>query len=87
MSSIDHGKHVPGPFTQSSSKSEYNAACTAEKNLAHFRMLIHELFNTDLDIVTKEAHVVVWVVSLLYVSQRISRITNTQDTLQGECIL
>ena len=26
---IDHGSHVPGPVTQSSAESEYNAACTA----------------------------------------------------------
>ena len=77
MWSIDHGTHVPGPFTKSSSESKYNAACTAKNNLAHFRMLILELFNKDPDIVTKEALVIVWVVSLLYVSQIISRITDT----------
>ena len=26
---IDHGTHVPGPVAQSSTESEYNAACTA----------------------------------------------------------
>ena len=38
---IDHGTHVPGPFSQPSAESEYNAACTAEMAFAHFRMLIH----------------------------------------------
>ena len=26
---IDYGTHVPGPVSQSSAESEYNAACTA----------------------------------------------------------
>ena len=50
---IDHGKHVPGPVPQSSAESEYNAACTAGIDLAHFRMFIHELLNKDPDIVRK----------------------------------
>ena len=37
---IDHGTHVPGPVSLSSSESECNAACTAGMALAHFRMLI-----------------------------------------------
>ena len=37
---IYHGTHVPGPVSQSSVESEYNAACTAGIDLAHFRMLI-----------------------------------------------
>ena len=48
---IDHVTHVPGPVSQSSAESEYNAACTAGMALAHFRMLIHELLNKDPDIV------------------------------------
>ena len=48
---IDHGTHVPGPVSQSSAKSEYNAACTEGMALAHFRMSIHELLNKYLDIV------------------------------------
>ena len=47
---IDHGTHVPGPVSQSSAESEYNAACNAGMALAHFRMLIHELLNKDTDI-------------------------------------
>ena len=38
--SIDHGTHVPGPVAQSSAESEYNSACTAGMDLAHFRMLV-----------------------------------------------
>ena len=44
---IGHGTHVPVPVAQSSAESDYNAACTAEMALAHFRMLIHELLNKD----------------------------------------
>ena len=39
---IDHGTHVPVPVDKSSAESEYNAACTAGMDLAHFRMFIHE---------------------------------------------
>ena len=56
---IDHGTHVPGPVIQSSTESEYNAACTAGMALAHFRMLIHELLNKDPDIVPEEAPLIV----------------------------
>ena len=35
-------------------ESEYNKACTAGMALAHFRMLIHESLNKDLDIVPEE---------------------------------
>ena len=52
---IDHGTHVPGPVAQSSTESEYNAACTEVMALAHFRMLIHELLNEDPEMVPKEA--------------------------------
>ena len=41
----DHGTHVPGPVALSSAESDYNTACTAGMDLAHFRMLIHELLN------------------------------------------
>ena len=34
---IDHGTHVPGPVSQSSVDSEYNAACTAGMDLTHFQ--------------------------------------------------
>ena len=46
-------------MAQSSSESEYNAACTAGMSLSHFRMLIHELLNKDLDIVPQEAPLIV----------------------------
>ena len=57
--SIDHGKHVPGPVSQSSAESEYNAACTSVMALSHFRILIHELLNKDPDIVPEEAPLIV----------------------------
>ena len=56
---IDHGTHVTGPVAQSSAESEYNAACTEGMDLAHFRMLVHELLNEDTDIVTKEDPLIV----------------------------
>ena len=56
---IDHGAHVPGPVSQYSTKSEYNAACTVGMDLAHFRMLIHELLNQYPDMVPKEAPLIV----------------------------
>ena len=56
---IDHGTHVPVLVAQSSAESEYNAACTAGTALAHFIMLVHELFNEDPDIVPKEAPLIV----------------------------
>ena len=48
---IDHGTHVPGPVSQSSPESEYNAVCNSEMDLAHLRMLFHEFLNKDPDIV------------------------------------
>ena len=50
---IDHGTHIPGPVAQSSVEIQYNAACISGMYLAHFRMLINELFNKDTDIVPK----------------------------------
>ena len=52
---IDHGIHVTVPLAQPSEESEYNAACTSVMDLAHLRMLIHELLNKDPDIVSEEA--------------------------------
>ena len=56
---IDHGKHVPVPFSQSSAESEYNTSCNAVMALAHFRVLIHESLNKDPDIVPEEAHLII----------------------------
>ena len=56
---IGHIKHIPVPVSKSCAKSKYNAACTAGMDLAHFRMLIHEFFNKDPDIVPEEYHLIV----------------------------
>ena len=56
---IDHGTHVPGPVSQSSAESDYNAVCITGIYLAHFRMLIHELLNKDPDIVLEETPIIV----------------------------
>ena len=44
---IDHGTHVQGPVSQSSTESDYNTTCTTGMDLAHLRMLIHGLLNKD----------------------------------------
>ena len=56
---IDHVTHVTGPVPESSAESDSNLACTAGMALAHFRMLIHELLNKGLDIVTDAAPIII----------------------------
>ena len=56
---IDHGIRVPGPVSQSSAESEYNAACTIGMVLANFIILIHILLNKDPYIVTDEDPLIV----------------------------
>ena len=56
---IDNGTHVPGPDSQSSAESEYNAACTAGMSLSHFIMLINEFLNKDPNIVPEEAPLII----------------------------
>ena len=51
---IDHGTHAPVPVSQSGAESEYNTACTAGVDLAHFKMLIHDFFSKDPYIVPDE---------------------------------
>ena len=62
---IYHGTHVPGPVDQSSAEIEYNAACTAGMDLAHFRMLIHKILKMDPDIVPEEAPMIYCIVGLI----------------------
>ena len=56
---IDYGTYVSGTVAQSSTESEYNVACTARMDLKHFRILIYELLNNDLDIVPEEYPLVI----------------------------
>ena len=56
---IEHVTHVPGPVAQPSAESDYNAACTAGMDLVHFRMLINDFFNKDIDIVPEEDLVII----------------------------
>ena len=42
---IDNCTHVSDPVAHYIAESEYNAACTAEMDLAHFRMLNDEFLN------------------------------------------
>ena len=55
---IYNDTHVPGPVSQPSAESEYNAACNAVIDLEHFRMLIHELLNKYPYIVPDEYYLV-----------------------------
>ena len=48
---IDHYTHVPGLFDQSSSKSEYNEACTTGMDLEHSRMISNKLMKKDPEVV------------------------------------
>ena len=59
VSPIDHGTHVPVPVAKSSAESEYNAACTAGTDIAHFRILIHESLIKDPDIVPESSPIII----------------------------
>ena len=81
---IDHGTPVPGPVAQSSAEGEYNAAYTVGIDLAHFRMLVHELLNEDPDMVPKKASFLSWIANLPWAWIIMVMIPNKPDTLQGE---
>ena len=75
VGTIDNGTHIPVPVAQSSTESDYNAACTAGMALAHFRMLIYEFLNKDPDIVTEEAPLI-----FLYSKSAMCMAKNGKDT-------
>ena len=52
---IDHFTHVPGPVSQSSAKSDYNAAFISVMSLSQFIMLNNKLLNKDPYLVTSQA--------------------------------
>ena len=56
---IDHGTHVPGPVSQPSAESEYNAACTTGMGLSKFRILIHEPLKKYPYIFPEESHLII----------------------------
>ena len=56
---IKYGTHVPGPVSQASAEISYNAECTSWMDLAHFRMLIHELLNINSYIFPEEAPIII----------------------------
>ena len=58
---IDHYTNVTGPVSQSSSGSEYNAACPAGIYLAHLGMINNELLNKDPDVVPEQAPLIILV--------------------------
>ena len=71
----DHGTHVPGPVSQSSTESGYNEECTAGMALAHFSMLIHEILNKDPDIFPEEAPIII-----IHSKSAVSMDNNGKDT-------
>ena len=72
---IDYGTYVTGPVAQSSAESEYNSACTVGIDLAHFRMLINELWNKDPEIVSYEPPLIV-----LYSKSSVNMDNNGKDS-------
>ena len=56
---IDHVTRFPGPVAQYSAESEYNVEFNAGMDLAHFRILVHELLNEDPYMFPKEAPLIV----------------------------
>ena len=48
-------RFTPGTLVQPISVREYSESCTSGTDLAHFRMLIHELLSKYIDIGTQEA--------------------------------
>ena len=72
---INQETHVPGPVSQSSAESEYNAECTSWMSLSQFRMLNHELANKDTDVVPEQAHLII-----LYIKSAVFMSNNCKDT-------
>ena len=87
MKIFDHGTHVPGPVAQYNAESDYNAACTAGMDLAHFRMLVHELLNEDPDMVLNEAPLIVLDSKSVMCMAKNGRDNKIPDKLQEEYIL
>ena len=56
---INNCTHVPGSVSQSSSESDYNAACTSLMNVAHFRIINNELLIKYPDVVPEQAHLII----------------------------
>ena len=72
---IDHCKHVPGPVSQYSSKSEYITASTLGMTLSHFRKLNNEIINKDPYVVPEQAPLVI-----LYIKSAVCMAKNSKDT-------
>ena len=76
---IYNDTHVPGPVAQSGAESEYNAAYTAGMDLAHLRVLIHELMNKDPDIFPEEeAIIILYIKSALFMSNNVKDAKHTR---------
>ena len=56
---IDHWINIPSPVDQSSYEVEYNTTWTAAIDIAHFSILIIELFNNDPDVVPEQEHLII----------------------------
>ena len=56
---IYHCTHVPGPVSQSSNESDYNAACIPVMSQAYFRIINNWLFKKDPDVVPEQAPLII----------------------------
>ena len=57
---IEHSTYFTGLGSQSSAESKYNTSCTEWMELSHFSMLIHELLNKNIYIVSEEAPLIIF---------------------------
>ena len=72
---IDHYTHVPGPVDQSSAKSEYNAACTAEIYISHFRIINNDFLVKYTDVVPEKEPIII-----LDRKSAVCMVNNSKDT-------
>ena len=72
---IDHYTHVPGPVDQSSAKSEYNAACTAEIYISHFRIINNDFLVKYTDVVPEKEPIII-----LDIKSAACMVNNSKDT-------
>ena len=76
---INNCKHIPVPVSRSSSKNEYNTACTTGMDLAHFRTLHIESPNKDLYVVSeKEPLIILYIKSDLCMAKNGKEIKHTR---------
>ena len=72
---IDNCTHIPGPVSQSSAESEYNASCTEGMALIDAMILNNELMNKDPYVVPEQAPLII-----LYSKSDVCMKNNGKDT-------